>query len=168
MNELAFVDCVTKLPNRNYFEHDMRNRFYLAQDIGVLLIEPDHFKQYSDLFGCFQGDIALKTVGKEIKGLYKNVCLYNSQQFLAVVENCDGQLRDWAEDTQAVISSLTIPRSVFARIPCHELYPLIETISVSIGGAKRRQKESLDSVIARADSQLYLAKKKRACIRVAL
>lgn len=165
--ELAFTDTVTGLHNRNYFEHALRRQYCLAQDLGVLLVAPDFFAQYAELFGRQQGDAALSALGRGLVKLHQErVCRYDSATFLAFVENCDGQLRDWAEDTRAAIAAVKIPVSSFARVPGHELYCLIDHVTASVGGAKRKPHEPLDNMLCRADTQLYHAKKRRDCVMI--
>jgi diguanylate cyclase (GGDEF)-like protein len=160
--DLAFVDRVSGLRSRNFFETCLRRRYLVAQDLGALFLELDFFKEYGDLFGTHQGDSALSAIGARLKKMHHDrICRYGDERFLAFVENCDGQLRDWAEDTREAISSTTIPLSTYARIPCHELYPMLTKITASIGAAKRRPHEPLDSLIARADAQLCLARRQR-------
>jgi diguanylate cyclase (GGDEF)-like protein len=160
-------DQVTGLEQKAAAAGVLRERYDSMYDLGVLLIDIDFFEQYNDMFGTAQGNVALQHVSKALQREHHDqVYKYAGSAFLAIIENCNGQLLDWAEDTRAVITALRIPTSPLVRMPCHELLGLLDHVTVSIGGAKRRLYESVEHLLARADESLYLAKRKRDCARV--
>ena len=63
LEEIAYYDVLTSLPNRRMFSEQFRLRLLLAQrhgeSFGLLLVDLDHFKQVNDLFGHDAGDVVL-------------------------------------------------------------------------------------------------------------
>ncbi|NEO86348.1 MAG: sensor domain-containing diguanylate cyclase, partial [Spirulina sp. SIO3F2] len=60
-------DLLTGLFNRRYFEEALEREVYGAarqtRNLGVVLVDIDHFRQYNNTFGHDSGDIVLKTLG---------------------------------------------------------------------------------------------------------
>lgn len=63
LEEIAYCDMLTSLPNRRMFTEQFRARLSLAhrngESFGLLLVDLDHFKQVNDLFGHDAGDVVL-------------------------------------------------------------------------------------------------------------
>ncbi|MBR7039023.1 MAG: GGDEF domain-containing protein [Oscillospiraceae bacterium] len=58
-NELAYVDPLTKLYNRNYLDHILVDLARRRIPVGGMMVDMDYFKQINDSFGHTVGDQAL-------------------------------------------------------------------------------------------------------------
>jgi diguanylate cyclase (GGDEF)-like protein/PAS domain S-box-containing protein len=71
LNQLAFFDPLTGLPNRTLFEEKVEKSFYEAKENGyeyaVLLLDIDRFKNINDLFGHNVGDKLIAHLAAEIR-----------------------------------------------------------------------------------------------------
>ncbi|MCK4911221.1 MAG: diguanylate cyclase, partial [Thermodesulfovibrionales bacterium] len=69
---LAHYDSLTRLPNRAYYNEQLRKAMAQADAsdlmVGVLLIDLDRFKYINDTIGHAAGDTMLKAAGQRIKG----------------------------------------------------------------------------------------------------
>lgn len=64
--ELSTLDCLTSLPNRRFFTNYLNQQLanQAIQNIGVIFIDVDHFKNTNDNFGHEVGDAVLIHLGK--------------------------------------------------------------------------------------------------------
>ena len=73
IHELAFVDPVTRLPNREYFRQhfntNMRTGDGTSNRISVLFIDLDRFKRVNDSYGHDHGDALLKEIATRLQRL---------------------------------------------------------------------------------------------------
>lgn len=71
LEELAFLDHLTQLPNRKLFQEHLKHSIDLAfknnTALSVLFIDLDGFKEVNDTFGHDQGDLVLKIISKRLK-----------------------------------------------------------------------------------------------------
>ena len=63
-NELAYLDPLTKLYNRNYLEHLMNQLMYHHSHMSGIMVDMDHFKAINDTYGHSVGDEALVDAAK--------------------------------------------------------------------------------------------------------
>ena len=63
-NELAYLDPITKLYNRNYLDHLMNQLMYSHSHMSGIMLDMDHFKAINDTFGHAVGDEALVDTAK--------------------------------------------------------------------------------------------------------
>ncbi len=71
IQEIAMTDGLTSLYNRRHFDSIFPQQINISKRnkdlLAFLLIDIDHFKQYNDIYGHQDGDIALKRVAKALK-----------------------------------------------------------------------------------------------------
>jgi len=71
INNLAYYDALTKLPNRPHFEDHCNNRIAAAkrknQKLALFYIDLDNFKSINDTYGHVMGDEFLRKAAKRLK-----------------------------------------------------------------------------------------------------
>jgi len=118
----------------------------------VLAIDVDRFKTINDRFGHAAGDRVLKTLAEELDrhaGPGDLVARMGGEEFMFLTVGADG------ETAGALAEKL---RCAFAELVIEPSSESLK-ITVSIGVATRRQGESLDDIVHRADDALYQAKR---------
>jgi diguanylate cyclase (GGDEF)-like protein len=77
LQELAFVDPLTRVFNRNYwiqrFEEELVRGERRGQPLSLLMIDIDHFKAYNDTYGHLVGDEVLRMTAQVIKSCLREV-----------------------------------------------------------------------------------------------
>lgn len=88
---LSLQDDLTKVWNRAGFEIYMRElleRTKMEQiQLGVIIIDIDHFKEINDRFGHLTGDVALRVVAKILRSAFpepSKVCRYGGDEFVII------------------------------------------------------------------------------------
>lgn len=75
MDQLAFYDQVTSLPNRRLFERELRQAVLRvareSSGAALLLIDVDDFKKVNDSFGHAVGDKVLQMIGTRMTGVLR-------------------------------------------------------------------------------------------------
>lgn len=89
----AYMDALTGVNNRNFFEDVLKNELRLYQDAGthycVLFLDMYNFKNINDLYGHAVGDKALCEVGARLKRAVRSddfVVRYGGDEFLVVLK----------------------------------------------------------------------------------
>lgn len=157
MEEMAFLDPLTGIPNRRCFDRDFEYIFSNTpmDDISgyLLFIDLDNFKQINDVYGHDMGDELLKQVSNYLNSLDSangNSYRYGGDEFIILLNDVD---------YDGVTSLLKEMKRRF-RQPWH-LSNLDYLCSGSIG-IVHFPSDGTDSssLIHKADSAMYLAKEK--------
>ena len=122
------------------------------QPLSVLMLDIDHFKQVNDTHGHSTGDVVLKAVAALIKNQLRNVDMvfrYGGEEFLILLSNTSREaaamvgerLRFAAQSEEYQADGHTI------------------VLTVSLGCSTLLPGESAESLLRRADSALYVAKR---------
>ena len=93
LNQKVFLDDLTKVFNRRYFDAHFskmeRSALREKVDYALLLIDIDYFKQYNDLYGHVQGDTVLNLVAQTITNSLQRptdfVARYGGEEFVVVL-----------------------------------------------------------------------------------
>jgi len=160
LSAMAYVDGLTELFNRRYYEQtwerEHRRAFRNRTSLAVLMIDVDHFKRYNDRYGHLAGDECLKTVAQAIQhGLRRSGDLaarYGGEEFVVVLPDTD--LAGACEVAD------TIHVNLAAHALRHEASPLgVVTISIGAYAAVPAQADDPGHAFgACADAALYRAK----------
>lgn len=94
--ELAYYDPMTELPNRRFFDRELRNSLLQKgndRNTGaVLFLDIDGFKQVNDHFGHDVGDLLLKEIGMRLLDCVRiedTVSRFAGDEFIVFLPNTD-------------------------------------------------------------------------------
>ena len=155
---LAYLDPLTGLWNRRYFEARMREEFSRAQRAGlgrsfsVVIIDLNGFKETNDRHGHLVGDEHLKWVGSFLTTHLRPhdvACRTGGDEFMLLLPDLS------ASDAVNVINRL---REQLCQANLSRVVP----VSLSIGSASWPEvSESCEMLLARADAAMYEDKREQ-------
>lgn len=160
LQELTIRDTLTELFNRRYLDDMLplalsQSRRYSAE-VSVLMIDVDYFKKYNDHYGHLKGDDILCKVARVLEGATRRetdyVCRYGGEEFTIIMNKSSHIAVDrCAEKIISGFQELNEPHAlgVEKRI----------TVSIGIATSDPGTKDTQETLIKRADSALYEAKK---------
>jgi diguanylate cyclase (GGDEF)-like protein/PAS domain S-box-containing protein len=163
MEKLALLDPLTSLPNRRYLETQIYSQLEELRRsgwaFGVLFMDLDNFKKVNDTFGHEVGDRVLKMVAGTLGGnsrFFDVVGRWGGEEFVAVIHNVTNMaLKEIAERFRILVAQSTLT----------DLNSL--GVTISIGGTLASSGDTPESILRRADENLYRAKesgKNRVCM----
>jgi diguanylate cyclase (GGDEF)-like protein len=163
MEQLALLDPLTALPNRRHLESHIYSRLEeFRRDgwaFGILFIDIDNFKMVNDRYGHETGDRVLKMVARTLNAnsrYFDVVGRWGGEEFVGVIYNVDRKsLQEIAERWR-----LLVEQSVLTDLDSLG-------VTISIGVSQVRSGDTIDSILHRADANLYKAKqsgKNRVCM----
>jgi diguanylate cyclase len=153
IEKLANKDSLTSLLNRRAMRRESNKLLNIAtrynQDLSLLLLDIDFFKNVNDTYGHHIGDLVIKEVASILNKNAREsdlVSRYGGEEFLIMLSNSNSKnAYTLAERIRKDIAALKI-----------ENYDL--RITISIGCTEYKKEESLDNFIKRVDLLLYKAK----------
>ena len=166
--EEALIDGLSGLLNRMAFDERMQLLLSTLQPgaLGpsLVMIDIDNFKQINDSFGHLFGDAVIRSIGHLIKSTVKGqdiAARYGGEEFaLLLPETPLSGARVVADRLRSALSQSRI-RRLNSEEP-------VGNITMSAGVAAHLQGEDAMSLIARADTALYVSKAQgRNCITMA-
>ncbi len=154
VRQLAYVDGLTGIFNRRYFEMRMAEEIERAQryenQLSVIMIDIDNFKKLNDEFGHLLGDETLRQVSTIFAQNLRKVdiaCRYGGEEFVILAPQTSGDhAHAVAEKLRKVVEGWSFPG-----VP----RPVTITAGVSSFPANGRTR---DELVKAADDALYFAK----------
>ena len=154
--EISSMDFLTNIPNRRHFFDIGNKSFHLAkrenQNLSIICIDIDYFKNINDTYGHNIGDEILKLVAEKMnKFIRKSDILARTggEEFTILLNNTDAN----SAFILAEKLRIAIENSIY------ESKELKIKTTISLGISELRENdEELDSIINRADKALYKAK----------
>ncbi len=153
--DTAYRDPLTGAGNRVALDKTLERDICLAkrhkQNLSILMMDLDHFKQVNDTYGHSMGDRVLQQSVKTIEHCIRqtDICFrYGGEEFLILLNNaCKEGAAEIAKRICEGIEQMQFP---------HQKGTL--KITTSIGLASMRDDDYAQTLIDRADSMLYAAK----------
>jgi diguanylate cyclase (GGDEF)-like protein/PAS domain S-box-containing protein len=152
---MALLDELTGLGNRRYGETHLHSILgevgRQSWPVGVLFIDIDRFKNVNDAYGHDVGDRVLRLVAKAISGGLRSfdvVCRWGGEEFFAILRHTDEiALRLVAEKIRMLVAASALPEQ-----DCGI------RVTISIGATPARESDTPETLVKRADSQMYVSK----------
>lgn len=154
----ALTDALTGLANRRRFEEVLGKELAGVQNDGgdccLLIIDVDHFKRFNDTFGHRMGDEVLKLLGKLLQQHFKGKdtpARFGGEEFVVVLSNTRiGQAKKLAEEVRAKLQGKKLTNRLTGES--------LGNVTITIGIARCRREDTLESLLERADGCLYKGK----------
>lgn len=156
--QLSYTDGMTDLHNYRYFElrlneEIMRHR-RTKQDVSLILLDVDYFKNYNDTLGHPAGDEVLRRLAHILKDTVREndiVARYGGEEFAVILPNV------------GIKGALILAERVREKVeeyhfPNEEIQPT-GNLTISLGTATLpKQANDAKDLIQKTDSALYMAK----------
>lgn len=155
---LSLLDPLTGLPNRRHFfsmlEKEVGHSDKARQEMGLMLVDIDYFKEVNDRYGHVYGDKILALVADIIADSVRKCdtpCRYGGEEFAILLPGACGDVVE------------KIGRRLMERIASADLLAEEErsglTVSVGFVSLKAGEHVTAEDTIRRADQALYEAKR---------
>jgi len=183
LTQKAYIDSLTGLYNRTYYEEFMSNLLSLADReniaVSIILVDADKFKDVNDRFGHFVGDLVLKYLAGKVRRQTDRAIINTSEvsdatmriggeEFMIILPNTDlkGALivaERIRQEVEASVDHKTGKNVLQVRGSEGRLVEVVldRSITISLGVAQRNPGENLDSLYRRVDQALYGSEKGR-------
>ena len=150
--DVASLDYLTGLPSRRSFIEQLKLKItqsspYPITNVGVILLDIDHFKRVNDQYGHAQGDLVICEVAKSLKRFVNRrrlIARYGGEEFILVTFDCDE--RELFELSEAL------------RLRIEQLQGLVSPVTISAGCCHTQALTDIETAIDKADKALYQAK----------
>jgi diguanylate cyclase (GGDEF)-like protein/PAS domain S-box-containing protein len=156
LEEMALLDNLTRLANRNYVQKEFFMRFEEQKrfgiPFGILFMDIDHFKRFNDTYGHDVGDRVLKLVADTLVNNSRPFDVFGrwgGEEFIGIILHVTlQQLEHLGNRLRVLVESSYIP------LDNDRLQ-----VSISIGATLVRDTDSMDTLLKRADTLLYKSKR---------
>ncbi len=160
LEQLAKTDKLTGLINRQYFDvlfdHALDNIGRHTTGLALAMFDMDNFKKINDTKGHLAGDQLLQSVSTLVqKHIRKSdvIARWGGDEFVILLQKCDAETATHLMDKirEQVLVTLNEKTNIL--------------VSISVGVAEYQSEDTCDTLLARADKNLDLAKEKgRNCV----
>ena len=152
------TDPLTKIANRHYFDFQIARRVEEAKlfnrVFGVLIIDIDRFKIINDTHGHLVGDEVLKVVANSLVANVQRtdtISRWGGEEFVGImdIDNLEALFKV-AERLRNIVK-----KSTYALGPKETI-----SVTISIGGTLFHKDDDVNTLMSRADQNMYVAKQK--------
>ena len=156
---LAHMDELTGLPNRRAFnlqlESAWTDAFTGGKQLGLVILDADHFKQYNDHVGHLGGDACLRSIAQVIAGIVgaaKGIAARIGGEEFAVIlpDTTEMRTREVAEEIRLGVVDLALPHPSSS---CG-----VQTVSLGVAVRVPLTGQNSIDLMKLADQALYSAK----------
>lgn len=160
LEALSVTDGLTQIANRRYLDEFLCAEWRRAQreggNIGLMMVDIDHFKSFNDHYGHPQGDRCLTQVAQCLQKTVQRprdlVARYGGEEFALVLPSVHFEgMAVVAQRLQAAIAGLAIAHAASA-------VSQYVTVSIGLAWCEPQTDESHELLLAAADEALYAAK----------
>lgn len=152
------TDGLTGVRNRRFFDERLPGEWKRAHrgryQLGLLMIDIDHFKSINDRFGHQLGDAALQkvaeTIARQLRRPGDEVARYGGEEFAVLLPNTD--------NAGAVAVAERIRAAVQAVVLTDQQVPIGLTVSIGVASLLPAYPHGHGELLETADAALYLAK----------
>jgi diguanylate cyclase (GGDEF)-like protein len=160
LESLSVTDGLTGIANRRYFDDFLKAEWLRAKreggNIGLIMVDIDHFKAFNDHYGHLEGDHCLQKVAATLKEQAQRprdlVARFGGEEFAIVLPSIhfDG-MKVVADRIRTSLTAAALP---------HEASDTSDILTVSMGlaWAEPSSSDNMDVLIEAADEALYAAK----------
>jgi diguanylate cyclase len=155
----SLTDPLTTLANRKYFDDALVKAIAAAsakgEPLALLMTDVDHFKRFNDTYGHLTGDHVLRLVAMSVRQNVKHqdiAARYGGEEFVVVLPNT------------VLRSAITVADHIRRAVMTKELMKRstgehLGRVTISIGVAVLKPNDTPATLIERADTCLYAAKR---------
>lgn len=169
LDHLSKTDILTGAYNRFYFLQEISQQWIKSiknkNDLGVLIIDIDHFKRINDTFGHIAGDEVIRKTAQKLKEISRGsdyVCRFGGEEFIIICpETNKEQLSFLAERIKKVFNEGNILEDCLKQSDKEQANRPLQHLTVSIGGATKGTSNNAtgySELINLADKNLYKVK----------
>ncbi len=155
LRRAAMLDEVTGLPNRRLFDENLQQtQLTPADQIAVLFVDLDGFKNINDNLGHATGDAVLKDVANRLRTVFRqedSIARYGGDEFIAALHvTGTAHAIELADRARAAIAE------PFPQLPAE--LNITASVGIAITDADGAS-QSIDQIIRLADQAMYAAKR---------
>ncbi|MFC0134913.1 EAL domain-containing protein [Massilia eurypsychrophila] len=162
IEDLAFFDLLTALPNRRLLLDRMRHAVATCRRTGrtgaVLFLDLDNFKSLNDTLGHDKGDLLLQQVALRLRSRVPRasdtVARHGGDEFVIVLEDLSDQPAEAAAQAERIAEKILAVFDTPFHLDGHQ-HPTTSSIGVALF---TRHSADVDELLKRADLAMYQAK----------
>jgi diguanylate cyclase (GGDEF)-like protein len=156
IQQMVHHDSLTGLPNRKLFSDRLGIALIQAQrnqkEVGIAMLDLDHFKGVNDTLGHDVGDLLLKAAADRLSAALRKgdtVARFGGDEFMLILPDLKG-IEDVIQVAQKIVDSFRKPFLI-------DTHQLILTTSIGIAVYPQDGTEA-DALLKNADIAMYQAK----------
>lgn len=153
LEQLSTTDYLSKVYNRMKFEQLFKQWMDIAGSddlaLSIILFDIDDFKEINDGYGHLAGDKVITEVASLVSSNIREddvIARWGGDEFILLLPR------------QNKASAVNLASRLCSQISSHSFQTTAKKITCSFGAAEKSQEDDLNSLIAKADKMLYLAK----------